>query len=305
MPSCTRSRALIGGVRPRDPREQPRRDGRRGGREGADQGATVVRYFTAGQRRRLVSAMLDAALELAALGWFVFPCDWRPGDHAKAPLVRRGFLDATRDPRLIEYRWRRWPQAMIGAPVPPAQIALDVDPRHGGSRDALQPLPRTRTAWSGRNDGGCHLYFQRPLGPLTSTRVMKLGVDLRVGAKSYCILPPSIHPDSGLPYWWEPYEPLEPAVLPLHLQELLTPPPQRSKPATFTGSSAAGDALVRHVARAATGNRNKALFWAACRAGEEGILNDIQDQLLAAAISTGVSETSAKNTIKSARETTA
>jgi hypothetical protein len=247
-------------------------------------------------------AMMRAALKLAAAGWPVFPCDWRPGERSKAPLISNGFHGATTDPDVIRRWWRRWPYALIGVPVRPTWIVLDIDPRHGGNRAALEPLPPTLTVWSGRGDGGCHLYFQRPLGPLTSTRLVKLGVDLRIGGKSYCIVPPSIHPDSGKPYRWEPHEV---AALPLHLQELITPPLQRSKPAIFTGSSAAGDALVRHVARAVKGNRNRALFWAACRAVEDGILDDIQDQLLTAAVAGGQSRAAVESTIDSARETAA
>lgn len=249
-----------------------------------------------------MTAELDAALKYAAHGWPVFPCDWRPGPHSKAPLVRHGFHDATCDPDVIRDNWRRWPRALIGAPVPPDQIVLDIDPRHGGNRDALEPLPPTRTVWSGRGDGGHHLYFQRPLGPLTSTLLVKLGVDLRIGAKSYCIVPPSVHPGSGLPCRWERHEV---ATLPQHLQELITPPPQRPKALSRSSDNgAAGDALVRHVANAPVGNRDRALFWAACRAVEDGLLDSIQDQLVAASVSTGFPEAQAWRKIASARRTT-
>jgi hypothetical protein len=250
-----------------------------------------------------MTAMLDAALKLAAAGWRVFPCDWRPGQHSKAPMISNGFHGATCDPDVIQNWWRRSPRAMIGATVRPTWVVLDIDPRHGGNRDALEPLPPTLTAWSGRGDGGHHLYFQRPLGPLTSTRLVKLGVDLRIGGKSYCIVPPSVHPDSGKPYWWEPHEP---AVLPLHIQELITPPPQRKRALSQSSDNgAAGDALVRHVARAPKGNRDRALFWAACRAAEDGILDSIQDQLVAASVSIGLPEAQAWRKIASARKTTA
>lgn len=52
---------------------------------------------------------------------------------------------------------------MIGAPVPEALLVIDVDPRNGGKLAELQlltgRLPTTLTVWSGRNDGGRHLYF--------------------------------------------------------------------------------------------------------------------------------------------------
>jgi Bifunctional DNA primase/polymerase, N-terminal len=48
-------------------------------------------------------------------------------------------------------------------------------------------------------DGGRHLYFRHPGGELTSKRLLRTGIDLRT-SKNYTVLPPSIHPDTGLPY---------------------------------------------------------------------------------------------------------
>jgi hypothetical protein len=246
--------------------------------------------------------LIDAALNLAALGWQVFPCIWWSGESAKAPLVKNGFHDATSDPRLIKRWWTKWPAAMIGAAVPAWLVVLDIDPRHGGSLDALEqlagPMP-TLAAWSGRGDGGRHLYFQRPLGPLTSTR-LPAGVDLKVGGKGYCIVPPSIHPDTGEAYRWESRR--APAILPDRLQGLLTPAPKPIYRPSNRNTSAVG--LLRKVAETPEGNRNDALFWAACRAGEDGILDQIEDQLLAAALAAGEIETKARRTIASARRTT-
>jgi Bifunctional DNA primase/polymerase, N-terminal len=243
-----------------------------------------------------------AALALAAHGWAVFPCKWR-GENAKAPLTINGHHDASRDHDQITAWWTRWPNAMIGAPVPESMLVIDIDPRNRGSLDALEqiagPMPITLAVWSGRNDGGRHLYFQRPLGQLTSTRLPD-GVDLKVGGKSYCVVPPSIHPDTGKPYRW--VSRCEPAILPARLQGLLTPPPRPIYRPRNRNTSAVG--LLRKVAEASEGNRNNALFWAACRAGEDGILDEIEDQLLAAAISTGVSELGARKTVTSARRTT-
>jgi hypothetical protein len=148
--------------------------------------------------------MVDHALELAGCAWEVFPCweynykvDPKTGEPegAKAPRTAHGHLDATMDPDVIKAWWQRWPDAMIGAAVPALLLVIDIDPRNGGSLQALTKLvgalPETLTAWSGRNDGGCHLYFLRPPGPLTSTK-MPAGIDLKVNG--YMIMPPSIHP---------------------------------------------------------------------------------------------------------------
>jgi Bifunctional DNA primase/polymerase, N-terminal len=242
-----------------------------------------------------MTAMLVAALELAAQGWAVFPCKWR-GENAKAPLTVNGHLDASRDPDQIRAFWRRWPQAMIGAPVPESLLVIDIDPRNRGSLDELKsltgPLPATLTAWSGRNDGGRHLYFLRPPGPLTSTRLPE-GIDLKVNG--YCIVPPSIHPASGMPYRWEH---IPAASVPPKLRELLCPRPQQVN--TF-GDTKNGSGLIRAVAEAQEGKRHDVLVWASFRAQADGILDQIADELTAASVSTGETETRARRTIASVR----
>jgi hypothetical protein len=241
-------------------------------------------------------SLSTAALDLATQGWAVFPCKWR-GENAKAPLTINGHHDASRNPDQIRAWWSRWPKAMIGTPVPGSLLVIDIDPRNGGSLAELEkltgPLPATLTAWSGRNDGGRHLYFQRPAGPLTSTRLPE-GIDLQVN--KYCIVPPSIHPATGQPYRWEEHPT---AALPYKLRELLRPAPRPIR--TFTGDPSASAGLVRKVASAAEGTRNNVLFWAACRAVENGTLDHIENELIAAATAAGESESKARRTVASAR----
>jgi hypothetical protein len=242
--------------------------------------------------------MITAALELGAAGWHVFPC-WWAGPRAKSPITKHGHLEATTDPDQIKTWWRRWPYAMIGAPVPDSAIVIDIDPRNGGDPAELEsltaPMPDTLTAWSGRNDGGRHLYFRRPAGALTSTK-LPAGIDLKV--RGYCILPPSIHPATGHPYSWDE-QPVAPA--PLALRELLRPTP---KPATVhRGNGGNGAGLVRTVAEAPERKRHNALVWAAYRARDDGILTEITDELVAAAVAAGgETETSARRVIASVRK---
>jgi Bifunctional DNA primase/polymerase, N-terminal len=241
--------------------------------------------------------MIDAALDLAAHGWEIFPC-WWAGSRAKTPITKHGHLEATTDPDQIKLWWSKWPRAMIGAKVPDSLLVIDIDPRNGGDLAELEsltgPLPPTLTVWSGRNDGGRHLYYLRPFGPLTSTRLPE-GIDLKVNG--YCIVPPSLHPATGQPYRWD-----EQTVesVPHGLRELLRPLPPR-RPASALPSSKSGKPLVDYVAKFVTNGVNNALFWAACKAAEDGILDQIEGELVSTAVSVGESEKRARNTVKSAR----
>lgn len=227
----------------------------------------------------MATTMLAAALELAAAGWAVFPCrESGPEAQWKAPYTGHGHLDATTDPEQIRAWWTRWPDAMIGAPVPTQLLVLDLDPRNGGRLDALPELPDTLTAWSGRGDSGRHLYFRRPVGKLRSTR-LPAGWDLKVNG--YCILPPSVHPATGCPYVWEDRDP---AALPSAVRQLLRPP--QVVPRVHPHRVAAGDGrqLIDFIARQPHGNINDALYWAARRAAEKTMLtDDLAADLVAAA----------------------
>lgn len=242
-------------------------------------------------------SLLDAALELATAGWAVFPCH-PSGARAKAPissLAPHGHLNATHDPDVIRDWWGDAPTALIGGAVPRSLLVIDIDPRNRGSIDALEaivgPLPGTLTVWSGRNDGGRHLYFLRPIGEFTSSGLPP-GIDLKV--HGYCILPPSPHPATGAPYRWELREPV---ALPGTLRELLRPlPPARSTSSATTNA----DALIRFVASLTPGERNRGTYWAACRAADEGALARLAPDLIAAAAQAGLPEREALRIVQSA-----
>lgn len=247
--------------------------------------------------------MLEAALDLASKGWSVFPC-WWSGERAKAPMTKTGFKAATTDPEQIRYWWERAPQALIGGSLPKHLLVLDVDPHNGGSLDELEqhlgPLPPTLTVWSGRGDGGRHLYFHRPPGELTST-ALPTGVDLRVGGRHYLILPPSLHPLTGEPYVWDssPVSSLTPPAASKIRRIAKSVTPRR------LSSETARNGLLAFVAGAPEGERNSRLFWAACRASEA---NDkvALENLRNAAATAGLSETETERTIESAlKEVTA
>lgn len=249
---------------------------------------------------------LTAALDLASRGWAVLPCKWE-GEQAKAPLVRNGLKDATTDPEQVERWWIRWPDAMIGGLVPDGLTVLDIDPRNGGSDAALADtfghLPDTLSVLSGRNDGGCHLYYRTPDGlKITSTRLPR-GVDLRQGGKAYCILPPSLHPATGQPYIWANERP--PAWLPAAALRVLIPTEPKRPTGEYRSGSGRIEPLVRTIAHAEQGQRNNVLYWAAMRAREENNLDPETSRLLFhAAVCAGLPEEEAENTIRSAMRRT-
>ena len=167
---------------------------------------------------------------------------------------------------------------MIGAPVPAPFLVLDVDPRNGGDLAELEDhlvgrISETLTVWSGRNDGGRHLYFRRPAGQLTSIRLPR-GIDLKVNG--YCIVPPSPHPVTGSPYRWEQRQA---TALPYRLRDLLRPP---AAPSSVLAKPGNGGVLVDWVARR-IGNVNDAVYWAAKKAAKDGVLDAIEEDLVRAA----------------------
>jgi hypothetical protein len=176
-------------------------------------------------------------------------------------------------------------------------LVIDADPRK--DPDCLSkleselgaPLPVTLTTWSGRGDGGRHLYYLRPHGWLSGIGLPN-GIDLKVNG--YCIVPPSLHPDTARPYRWELHEVAE---TPAGLRELLRPPPRVKRPGR---GKRTGTALVDFVASFDTDGVNNALYWAACRAAENGTWDAIASQLVDTAVSVGESQVRAERTVRSA-----
>lgn len=159
---------------------------------------------------------LMAALELAELGWHVFPL--RPG--SKVPLLPRahgagivcrgecdldghGAWDGTTDPDHIIKWWTSVPNAGIGANLGDDRIAFDVDFQNGGTK--LDSFPTTRTHLSGRGNGNCHLIYRIAPGTKASkiqpkTAALGRGIDIKVGRGAYIVVPPTRHEATNQPY---------------------------------------------------------------------------------------------------------
>ena len=72
---------------------------------------------------------LDPALDYAAHGRPVFPCNPEAGRFHKRPLTENGFYDASSDSAIVRAWWSRWPRALIGIPTGEAigAVVLDID----------------------------------------------------------------------------------------------------------------------------------------------------------------------------------
>ncbi|WP_308468884.1 bifunctional DNA primase/polymerase [Rathayibacter soli] len=220
----------------------------------------------------------EAARLFAQAGVPVFPC--LPG--GKRPLTGHGFHDATIDTRQVAAWWRRWPGANIGIPTGPLSSVdvVDVDVHPAGSGYAA--LRRARAAgllsgWAAlarTPSGGLHVYFPSdPARPQPSWQAAGVQVDFR-GAGGYVIASPSagLRPDGPrVAYALVVASGTTPApVDAARLRHFLDPRPV--VPAFTAGRPREIDAsrLAGWVAARGEGERNRGLFWAACRLAEAG-----------------------------------
>jgi hypothetical protein len=141
---------------------------------------------------------MRCALDLAALGWCVFPL--RRHDKKPLPNFKRWEEKATRDPDTICGRWADAPYNIGIATGPSKLLVIDCDTSEdttdwrvvGGDVQILDRLlPRTfrvRTP-----SGGLHLYFQAPERPKLGNTAGTLGrhVDTR-GVGGYVVGPGSV-----------------------------------------------------------------------------------------------------------------
>lgn len=253
--------------------------------------------------------MLRAALVYAERGWPVFPC--RPG--SKAPATAHGFHDASTDPALITAWWTRAPSANVaiatGAPGPDV---LDVDVKPDGNGfPAFNRLKRAgllagASMLVATRNGGLHVYFAGSDQPVRHLHRLHLDFQVR-GA--YVLAPPSLVPADEWATGTSAYELLDERASDARLDwaavTRLLDPPRPVPDSRPTWSSAGRDvgSLVRWLVRQPAGNRNRALYWAACTACEAGLTHDL-DQLVVAALEVGLDEREARRTVASAQRRT-
>ena len=252
-----------------------------------------------------VADVLGQALAYAAAGWPVFPV--RPDDpgcpggrdcQCKAPFPgSRGCRGASASPSLIRAWWQARPDANVaiatGAPGPDV---LDVDVKQDGTgflafnRLAAAGLLAGALALVRTPSGGLHAYYCGTGQP--NGKLPRHYLDFR-GDGGYVLAPPSrVH---GRAYELRSHRPGAGGRIDWQaIKHLLEPPPAR--PRTRRAGSLRG--LAGWVEHLHEGDRNDGLFWAACRAAEDG--HGALGALADAAVRAGLSEAEARRTVASA-----
>jgi hypothetical protein len=262
------------------------------------------------------SALGAAALGLASKGMHVIPLRGKVPLYAKVEGQQAGSHAATTDPEVISKWWGENPNANIGLVMGPSKLVMiDLDGPEAAAwwmeRQREHGPVETVTSFTGRADGGMHLFFRAPEGVKLVAKVGKIGphADVRCG-DTYAVVAPSIHPDTGAQYRWGTTRGFsEP---PPWLIELCKEKPaavrRPTMPLTLDGllpyvATALG-AEVQSIATAVEGTRNATLNTAALNLGQlvgGGLLPRAlaEDSLRDAALAIGLGEAETRNTIRS------
>lgn len=253
------------------------------------------------------------ASDLASAGVPVFPCV--PGQ--KRPLTARGFHDATTDLIQIERWWTQWPEANLGLPTGAVSgvVVVDVDIRE--DVDGRESMRRALDA--GRAgvpvftvvspSGGRHGYYPATPGVVQrSWQAARAGVDFR-GDGGYIVIPPS-HTPVGSYRLVTVRQGAAAGIDSDALRDFLDPRPALRPRAADRGMAQSEPGVVvsrlaAWVAGLSEGERNRGLFWAACRAAEHDITPATAvDVLGAAAAEAGLGPREIATTVRSAYRTT-
>ncbi|QDY77758.1 bifunctional DNA primase/polymerase [Streptomyces qinzhouensis] len=241
-------------------------------------------------------------------------------------LPGHGVLDATTDPAAVRALFAAAPWAtgygIACGRAPHHLIGVDLDvstpattddgpfPTPPASFSALQDLalrhlftiPETVTVIT--PSGGRHLWLTGPPDITVPNSASRLapGIDVR-GYGGYLVGPGSVTAQ-GAYRLASGTAGNTPAPCPRALLLLIAPPARPHHPAATRVRPSQGQGLVHFVLAAHKGQRNTRLFWAACRAYENGIGDTLADALTRAAVHAGLPEREARATIASARRLT-
>ncbi|NGO47494.1 bifunctional DNA primase/polymerase [Streptomyces ureilyticus] len=234
-----------------------------------------------------------------------------PPCHGECGRFGHGVYDASTDPERIRELFAAAPRATgygIACGLEPHHlIGIDLDTKSGTDSSAalrelalrhLFTIPETVVVLT--PSGGRHLWLSGPPDIVVPNSAGRLapGIDIR-GAGGYLVGPGS-RSAHGIYSTAPGTSHLAPAPCPRALLRLLTPPPRTHHP-TPSSAGGHGQGLVQFVAAAHEGQRNTRLFWAACRAYENGIGDELVEPLVSAALQVGLSEREARSTVGSAQ----
>jgi hypothetical protein len=234
-----------------------------------------------------------------------------PPCHGECGRFGHGVYDASTEPERIRELFAAAPWATgygIACGLEPHHlIGIDLDTKSGTDSSAalrelalrhLFTIPETVVILT--PSGGRHLWLSGPPDVVVPNSAGRLapGIDIR-GAGGYLVGPGS-RSAHGVYSTAPGTSHLAPAPCPHALLRLLTPPPRTHHP-TPSSAGGHGQGLVQFVAAAHEGQRNTRLFWAACRAYENGIGDELVEPLVDAALQVGLSEREARSTVGSAR----
>lgn len=144
-----------------------------------------------------MTALLDAALAYARLGFAAFPL--RRGE--KKPLVAGGFHAATTDPDALARAFSR--PANLGLAIPDGFVIVDMDGLEGLAQVQALDLETPATSRQRTPRGGAHLVYRLPPGIVARQTVAEIApkVDTRAAGAGYIVAAPSVV--SGKTYQWE------------------------------------------------------------------------------------------------------
>ncbi|MFD6284985.1 bifunctional DNA primase/polymerase [Streptomyces anthocyanicus] len=238
-----------------------------------------------------------------------------PPCHGECDRFGHGVYDASTDPRRIRALFAAAPWATgygIACGLEPHHlIGVDLDTKSGTDSSAalrelalrhLFTIPETVVVLT--PSGGRHLWLSGPPDVVVPNSASRLapGIDIR-GAGGYLVGPGS-RTEHGVYSTAPGTAQLPPAPCPTSLLRLLTPPPRAHTTPTAATPGQQGQGLVQFVLAAHEGQRNTRLFWAACRAYENGFGPQLTEALVDAAVRTGLTEREARSTITSASRMT-
>jgi hypothetical protein len=229
------------------------------------------------QRMTAARAALIAARTLGAMGYACFPCR-----QDKRPATTNGFKDAVTERDAIEALWRRYPGVLVGVATGEMSgiAVVDVDTT---KHDAAREWWIKNRAWllparvHCTQSGGRHVIYRHRAGLTCSASKIARGVDVRADGGYIIWWPAAGYPvleDSGIQPW------------PEWLVPLLQPAPVPAPAATSRRALAVRDGdlrpvlhraggVLRTLVNAGEGERNRILFWAACRVRDMYATNEL------------------------------